>query len=155
MAQVTFSPPFCQPATVADSLRHAGYAVLAPADVARWIGCDLAALMELNRDWASLPPDLKAIVEACCRAANVAMLAEYTARNLQALALLRDEHGVDFRPLPPDVLAALRQASREVLEEAAAKDPFARRVYDSMRAFQAGAQAWHGVSEEAWYRARA
>ena len=57
MAQVTFSPPFCHPADVAARLRAAGYAVLAPADVARWIGCDLAALMELNRDWSSLPPD--------------------------------------------------------------------------------------------------
>lgn len=57
MAQVTFSPPFCNPADVAGRLRDAGYAVLAPRDVARWIGCDLAALTALNRDWAQLPPD--------------------------------------------------------------------------------------------------
>jgi TRAP-type mannitol/chloroaromatic compound transport system substrate-binding protein len=102
----------------------------------------------------ALPDDLQAVVEACCAAANDAMLAEYTARNQQALATLRDQHRVDFRPLPPDVLAALRQASREVLDEAAARDPFARRVYDSMRAFRDGTQAWHERSEEAWYRMR-
>ena len=102
----------------------------------------------------ALPEDLKAVVENCCRAVNDSMLAEYTARNQRALVTLRDEHQVDFRPLPPDVLAALKQASREVLEEAAAKDPFTRKVYDSMRAFQDGAQAWHALSEKAWYAAR-
>ena len=57
MAQVTFSPPFTPPTDVASHLREAGYAVLSPPDVARWIGCDLAALMALNGDWAGLPPD--------------------------------------------------------------------------------------------------
>lgn len=57
MAQVTFSPPFSNPEDVASQLRQAGYAVLAPADVARWVGCDLSALMALNGDWAALPPD--------------------------------------------------------------------------------------------------
>src|SRR3989344_1560826 len=57
MAQVTFSPPFTAPSDVASQLRQAGYAVLSPADVARWVGCDLSALMALNGDWAALPPD--------------------------------------------------------------------------------------------------
>lgn len=57
MAQVTFSPPFTAPSDVATQLKQAGYAVLAPADVARWVGCELAELMALNGDWATLPPD--------------------------------------------------------------------------------------------------
>lgn len=57
MAQVTFSPPFTTPGEVAPQLRHAGYAVLSPADVARWTGCELSALMALNADWSALPPD--------------------------------------------------------------------------------------------------
>ena len=57
MAQVTFSPPFTSPSAVASQLRQAGYAVLSPADVAQWMGCDLADLMALNGDWATLPPD--------------------------------------------------------------------------------------------------
>lgn len=102
----------------------------------------------------ALPDDLKALVEACCRAANDAMLAEYTARNQQALETLKTEHKVEFRQLPPDILAALKKASHDVLEAAAAKDPFTRKVYDSARAFQVQAMAWHRVSEEAWYAAR-
>jgi hypothetical protein len=57
MAQVTFSPPFTAPSDVASQLRQAGYAVLTPTDGARWMGCELSALMALNGDWAALPPD--------------------------------------------------------------------------------------------------
>jgi TRAP-type mannitol/chloroaromatic compound transport system substrate-binding protein len=102
----------------------------------------------------ALPDDLKAIVETCCRATNDLMLAEYTARNQQALEQLVNEHKVDFRPLPPAVLDALRQASLAVMEEIAGRDPFARRVWDSYRAFQAQAVAWHRVSEVAYYAQR-
>lgn len=57
MAHVTFAPPFTAPTEVVHQLRQHGYAVLAPSDVARWVGCDLVALMALNADWAGLPPD--------------------------------------------------------------------------------------------------
>lgn len=102
----------------------------------------------------ALPDDLKHIVETCCRAVNDAMLAEYTARNQQALDQLVREHSVQLRRLPDDVIAALRRASEESLEAMAAADPFVRRVYDSQRAFRAQAQAWHAISEEAYYAAR-
>lgn len=102
----------------------------------------------------ALPEDLKAIIEACCAAVNDEMLAEYTTRNQQALDLLVREHGAQLRRLPEDVLVALKRAADEVLEALAGADPFARRVYDSMRAFRAQAQAWHSISEEAFYQAR-
>jgi TRAP-type mannitol/chloroaromatic compound transport system substrate-binding protein len=93
-------------------------------------------------------------VDACCKAVNSTMLAEYTARNQQALDVLVREHGVELRQLPDDVLLALRRAADKVLEETAAADPLARRAYDSLRAFQAQAKAWHAVSEEAYYATR-
>lgn len=102
----------------------------------------------------ALPDDLKAVIETCCRSVNDSMLAEYTARNQRALETLKNEHKVEFRPLPADILDALKRASKEVLEAAAAADPFARKVYDSLRAFQTQAMAWHQLSEEAWYQMR-
>lgn len=102
----------------------------------------------------ALPEDLRHIVETCCRAVNDLMLAEYTARNQQALDQLVREHGVQLRRLPDDVIAALKRASEESLEAMAAADPFVRKVYDSQRAFRAQAQAWHAISEEAYYAAR-
>lgn len=104
--------------------------------------------------WERLPEDLKAIVEACCQAMNDDMLADYTAQNHRALKQLREEHGVEFRRLPDAVLAALRQASDQVLDELAGKDPFARRVYESYRAFRDAVRGWHAVSEVPYYQAR-
>lgn len=101
-----------------------------------------------------LPDDLKAIVDACCRAVNDTMLAEYTARNQAALEALQRDHGVEFRPLPADVMQALQAATHEVLEETAARDPFAARVHASVKAFRAQAQQWAGVSEQAYLLGR-
>ena len=101
-----------------------------------------------------LPDDLKAVVESCCRAVNDSMLAEYTARNQAALDTLQGEHGVEFHPLPEDVLVALRQASVEVLEETAARDPLAARVYASVKAFRASGRSWAAVSEQAYLQQR-
>jgi TRAP-type mannitol/chloroaromatic compound transport system substrate-binding protein len=102
----------------------------------------------------TLPKDLQVIVDVCCRAVNDAMLAEYTARNQQALDTLVREHGVQLRQLPADVLVALRRASEKVLEEVAAADPLARRALDSLRAFRSQSKAWHAVSEESYYANR-
>lgn len=57
MAALTFSPPYHSPHRVAAQLRAHGFAVLQPADVALWLECELAALLALNADWESLPPD--------------------------------------------------------------------------------------------------
>lgn len=94
----------------------------------------------------ALPEDLRVVVETCCRALNDSMQAEYAARNQQALETLGKEHRIPFRPLPTDVIAALRRASRDVLDAAAARDPFCRKVHESMLAFQAHAAAWQRVS---------
>ncbi len=42
---------------MAEQLRDHGYAVLQPQDVAAWLGCELEALLALNPDWETLPPD--------------------------------------------------------------------------------------------------
>ena len=108
-----------------------------------------------ERAWNALPDDLQAIVESCCRAANDAMLAQFTVGNARALATLRDEHGVAFRRLPAPVLAALRSESDKVLEAVAARDPFARRVHDAYVAFRDEVRAWHSISEVPYYEASA
>jgi len=102
----------------------------------------------------ALPDDLKAIVDVCCRAVNDAMLAEYTARNQQALDVLVREHKVDFRPLPDSVIAALQEATAAVLAEMSERDPFAKRVAESYFKFQQQAAAWHRLSEVANYATR-
>jgi TRAP-type mannitol/chloroaromatic compound transport system substrate-binding protein len=102
----------------------------------------------------ALPEDLQAIVDTCCRAVNDAMLAEYTARNQQALVQLREEHGVQFHFLPDEILAALEEAAEDVLEAATARDPLAARIHASQRAFRDRVSQWHALSEASFYRTR-
>jgi TRAP-type mannitol/chloroaromatic compound transport system substrate-binding protein len=104
--------------------------------------------------WESLPVDLQAMVETAIRAANQDMLDEYTARNNAALVALVEEHGVQLRPLPDDVLIELHRISDQVLAELTEKDPLAMRVYKSQKAFQDQVTNYHEISEEAYYRAR-
>ncbi len=109
----------------------------------------------INRDaFRALPDDLQSIVTNASRVANQDMLAEYTARNNQALKSLVEEHRVDLRKFPDAVLAKLKAISDEVVAEAAAKDPLSRKVYESFVSFRDQAKAWHDISERAYMNAR-
>jgi len=100
--------------------------------------------------WESLPPDLQAIVEAATRYVNQDMHDEYTAGNNRSLQTLVNEHGVQLRRLPDDVLIALKKATDDVLNEMAAEDEFVRRIRDSVDQFRAQAQDYGHISEKAY-----
>jgi TRAP-type mannitol/chloroaromatic compound transport system substrate-binding protein len=103
----------------------------------------------------ALPGELQDIVRNAARVANQDMLAEYIARNNRALQTLVEEHHVDVRALPDDVLARLRALSDEVVAEVAAKDPLSGKVYRSFQEFRRQVTAWHNISERAYLNARA
>ena len=75
------------------------------------------------------------MIKVATQAINEDMLSEFTARNNAALDTLINEHGVQLRRLPDDVIAALRTSSEEVVAEIADADPLARRIYDSYMAY--------------------
>jgi TRAP-type mannitol/chloroaromatic compound transport system substrate-binding protein len=102
----------------------------------------------------ALPQDLRSIVLGASRVANQDMLAEYTARNNDALETLLTEHQVQLRRFPDDVLRELRRLSKEVVAHLARKDPFAQRVFDSYAAFRSKVLAWEDLSERAYLNAR-
>ena len=104
--------------------------------------------------FAALPEDLQSICTHACTVATQSMLAEFTARNQQALDTLVREHGVELRRFPDDVLARLKALSDEMLDELAASDPMVARVHENQKAFRKGVSAWHKISEEAFYKAR-
>jgi TRAP-type mannitol/chloroaromatic compound transport system substrate-binding protein len=107
-----------------------------------------------KRAWDALPPDLQEIVRACCAATNDTMLAEYNARSYEALDSLVNQHKVDLRPFPPEVLKHLRELSRQIVSEAVARDAKFRRVYESFTKFEAGIERWTRIGEQAYYNAR-
>jgi TRAP-type mannitol/chloroaromatic compound transport system substrate-binding protein len=107
-----------------------------------------------QRSYEALPDDLQAIVATACQAANLEMLSEFTAFNQQALNALVEEHGVELRRFPDEVLDHLQVLSHEMLEELAAGDATVRKVYDSYRTFQDKAAKWQAVSELAYLQTR-
>lgn len=115
------------------------------------------AMMEfiINKQvWDSLPPDLQAIITYAARAINQDVLDEFTARNNAALKELVEQHGVQLRPLPEDVVEALRKASAEVIAEIVAADADAREIHESFEAFRQRVEPYTRISEEAFLKTR-
>ncbi len=109
----------------------------------------------INREaYLELPEDLQEIVRVACQSINMDMPCEYTARNQQALDTLVNEHGVELRQFPEEVLARLKTISQEVLEELADGDAMSRRVYDSYFGFLAQVRQWTAKSEEVFLQYR-
>lgn len=102
----------------------------------------------------ALPADLQAIVDIATRAVNQDMHDEYTARNNNAMQQLINKHNVDVRPLPNDVLEALKQATTNVLAEKASEDADFARIYASYKEFYDGVKQYHELSEQAYYENR-
>lgn len=104
--------------------------------------------------YSQLPDDLQGIIEVAARAVNQDMLDEYTARNNGALQQLINQHQVDVRPLPDEVISALQAASEQVLQEQAAADPVFAKVHQSYRQFQSEVANFHRLTEAELYRSR-
>ncbi len=116
-------------------------------------GTTLEAIIN-KKAYEALPKDLQAIVTNACRIANQDMLAEYMARNNAALQTLINEHHVDLREFPADVLKKLLELSDQVVAEIAEKDTMSRKVYESYINFRKQAIAWGNVSERPYLNAR-
>ncbi len=101
-----------------------------------------------------LPADLKSIVEYASRVANQNMMQEFTTRNHDALEMLINEHKVEMREFPPEVLERFRQLSEQVVAEVVGDDPFAQEIYDSYQQFLSKSKAWFDVSERAYLNIR-
>lgn len=116
-------------------------------------GSTMEALIN-EKAFNALPKDLQQIVLTACKAANMDMISEYTARNNQALDSLINKHKVKVLPLPDDVLKTLKQLSDEVVLELANKDALSKKIYDSVSQFRTQVTRWGAVSELAFLKAR-
>lgn len=111
-------------------------------------------LMINQRAFNELPDDLQAIVEGAAQSVNEELLAEYALLNSQALVTLASEHGTEFRKLPDDVLAALKQAAEQIVAAHAGGDLLAQQVYLSYLGFREQSRQWQRISELAFVQAR-
>lgn len=103
--------------------------------------------------WDGLPKHLQMIVENAAAASNAWMLAEFEARNPEALATLKQKYKVKVLPFPDDVITALRKLTTETLNEEAEKDADFKRIYQAYKEFSDNNAHWNAISEDAYARA--
>ena len=99
--------------------------------------------------WNSLPADLQAIVRIACQAATIDSLSDFTYNNGIALKKLVDEHGVELRRFPEQVLKHLSAISDDVLLEMAAETELMGRIYDSFKKYNETVRPWTAISDQA------
>ena len=104
--------------------------------------------------YEGLPDDLQAMIEAAARTINQDMLDEYTARNNDALVELVEQHQVDVRPFPLDVLKSFAGMSEELYTEYSIEDPLFKRVYEHYSDYLNKVRGYHMLSEQAYLDAR-
>lgn len=94
----------------------------------------------------SLPADIQGAIRTAAAAADRRMLANYDAKNGQALQELL-ELGVELRTFPPEVLAIFERYTNEIIEETAADNSFYAKVLENWSAFRDTIYNWHETSQ--------
>jgi len=96
--------------------------------------------------WNELPKNYQSIVEAAATACNVKQVADYDAKNPQALKRLV-ANGTQLRPFTQSVMEACLKASNEVNAETSAANADYKKVWDSIVAFRNDEYLWWQVAE--------
>lgn len=105
-------------------------------------------------EWEALPSDLKMIIQQCADAANFAMLNEFIYNNPPHLKIFVEEHDVQLRQVPDDVLIEFGNVAGEVVSELAAADALSRKVFESMIKHRTAHVEWTNFTEGSYIRAR-
>jgi TRAP-type mannitol/chloroaromatic compound transport system substrate-binding protein len=104
--------------------------------------------------WDGLNEADQALIEACCSAENEVMLAEYNARNGDALNQLLTEHDVSLHEFPEDVWNQIAEASEQVVADVATEDDISKRIYESYAGFRKSVAGWTALSDQSYTDAR-
>lgn len=102
----------------------------------------------------ALPGDLQEIVNMAAMAANQQMSSEFTANNQRALDTLLNQHKVQLRKFPADVLLEFKHYSKDVLLELSQHSELSEKIYYSYTNFAEQTKKWLAVSEMAYLKAR-
>jgi TRAP-type mannitol/chloroaromatic compound transport system substrate-binding protein len=102
----------------------------------------------INRaKWNELSEAQKKLVQLALGESVLHTYAETEAKQFEAMALMRDKHGVTNRRWPDDVIKAFEKAWLEVLKEESAKDPLFKKVADSYLGFREKYKIWGQAQE--------
>ncbi|GAA3578087.1 TRAP transporter substrate-binding protein [Marinobacter xestospongiae] len=104
-----------------------------------------------QRSWERLPEDLQEILRVAMRTAAYDMYIQSTHQSGEAWAQMKEAYpDVAHRTFPPEVIAALREATDRLLTEAAEADPLAREIIDSQHDYLQQVRRWTNISDRAY-----
>ncbi|MER5173485.1 TRAP transporter substrate-binding protein [Thioclava kandeliae] len=103
-----------------------------------------AAINELiinKAKWDSMDDAQRGLIETTCRETNIWSLTSTAQANAAAVKKF-EAAGTEIRTFPPEVLAAFRQATDEVMAAQSEQDPDFKRTWESLQAYRASVQDW-------------
>ena len=101
----------------------------------------------------TLPQDLQFIVDTACKAINIDMLSDYTAKNNLALQYLKSKNIV-IKEFPSEIMNKLRYISKQVMKEISAYDSITKEIYVSYNNFQKNVSPWTEISDKSFLNIR-
>ncbi|CAA6816033.1 MAG: TRAP transporter solute receptor, unknown substrate 6 [uncultured Thiotrichaceae bacterium] len=109
----------------------------------------------MNKKWWDALSDAdKLIVEAAASMENDVMMAEYNAKNGEALAKLVNDNGVELREFNDDVYDAFGEASEEVFADVVKHSPLAKEIHESFAEARKNIGGWAKISDQAYVAQR-
>lgn len=108
-----------------------------------------------KKAYNDLPKHFQKILDIAAADINIKTLAAFDAQSGAALNTLVNKHKVNVQVYPDDVMKKMKSISKEVIEEEAQKDPFALKVHEDYKAFQAKSAVWGKMSEKVYWNTMA
>ncbi|CCN84758.1 putative TRAP-type mannitol/chloroaromatic compound transport system, periplasmic component [Vibrio nigripulchritudo SFn27] len=129
-----------------------GFQKIAPYYYSAWHepGSETQFLVN-KRVWEKLPKDLQVILETAFRVTAFDMYNQALDANANSWATMKSEFpDIKVRDFPPSVLAAMRQATDELLQEQASNDELAKEIIQSQADYLKKIRGWTDISLKAY-----
>lgn len=104
-----------------------------------------------ERVWKRLPADLREILRVSMKLAAYDMYIQSYHESAKNWQTMKSEFpNVEVRTFPKEVLAAMREANQQLLNEKAVADPLAKEILDSQAQYLEKARVWTNISDRAY-----
>lgn len=104
--------------------------------------------------WGKLSKSDQLIIEAAAAMENDVMMAEYNAKNGEALTKLINDHGVKLRKFSDDVYDSFGEAAEEVFDDVSSHSALAGKIHASFLAARKDLGGWSKISDQAYVAQR-
>jgi len=109
----------------------------------------------INKEfWEGLSASDQLLIQAASSMENDVMMAEYNAKNGEALARLLKDQGVQLRQFNDDVYDSFGEAAMEVFEEVRDHSDLANKIHESFVKARTDVGAWMNLSDVEYLRQR-